>query len=260
MCYTFLKKFSKTFGQLHLEGANSLEFCRLFWNKDFFQKRHMVTHQKKCVSDRRFEEMHETIQNQKETIVKITAIMKERESHLCDTVSRYEKQIKNLTTIYENQIRDISSRLENVATKAATKSTNTNILKLENLTSEHLQNCAKLFKPEHISDVSSLAHFAASQIELLQQTSLEKQEDNKKVKDPKGKQLAYKFFSSIKNLKEISDTVQQQILSELGNVSDEERQTLFDQMTELIRIQKGTIKISQGEEHELKQEFINKLC
>ena len=80
-------------------------------------------------------------------------------------------------------------------------------------------------------------------------------------KDPKGKKLAIKFFSSIKDCDEIINSVRDQILSELNpEVSDIERQYIFDRMNEIIKVEKGVKKISEGEEHELKEVFVAKLC
>lgn len=236
---------------LEKQGKQVDEFPCKQCCKIFYSKRYLQNHQIKCNIGNKLEDLNKIIESQKETIVRLTTIIKERQSFIEDL---------------KTQNKDLAEKLQSVAIKGATKSTNTNILRLENLTDEHLQKCAKLLRAEHITDVSSLAKFAADHsfkdrviATDHSRKTLAFKKDGKVVKDHKGKQLAIKFFSSIKD-QNITKAVQDQIFAEIGNVSDTERQELFDQMDVIMRIEKGTLKISQGEEHELKQEFINRLC
>lgn len=258
---TFTSKISLSVHQkrakycLEKQGKQVKEFHCKHCDKIFYEKRRHDNHVNICSAKNKTLEMSEIIQQKEETIIKLTTMLHERETYT-----------RNLIDRYEAQIRDLNSRLENVAIKGATKSTNTNILKLENLTDEHLKNCARLLTAEHVSDVSSLAKFAADhsfkdRVITTDQSrkTLAYKKDGKVVKDPKGKQLAIKFFSSIKD-QDITKSIQDQIFREMGDVSDEERKELFERMDQIIKIEKGIIEISQGETHDLKEEFIHKLC
>jgi hypothetical protein len=230
--------------------------------KKFQRKQRLAEHEEKCNVQGQLEEMKRKIRDQKEIITKLSTILREREDHL-------REQIRNLTKNYEAQIRDLTSKLENVAIKGVTKSTNTNILKLECLTDEHLKESARLLTAKDVIDATALAKFAAETsfknrvlpTDIARKTLTWRKANGKMSKDPKGKKLAVKFFSSIKDCDEIINSVRDQILSELNTeVSDIERQDIFDRMNEIIKVEKGVKKISEGEEHELKEEFVAKLC
>lgn len=226
--------------------------------KTFQSKQRLADHEEKCNVQGQLEELNKKIRDQKEIILKLSTILREREDSL-------REQIKS----YQAQIRDLTSKLENVAIKGVMKSTNTNILKLECLTDEHLRDCAKLLTAEDITDATALAKFAVKTsfknrvipTDIARKTLMWRKDNGKMSKDPKGKKLAVKFFSSIKDCDEIINSVRDQILSELTpEVSDIERQYIFDRMNEIIKVEKGVKKISEGEEHELKEEFVAKLC
>jgi len=226
--------------------------------KTFQSKQRLAEHEEKCNIYNKVEELNKKIRDQKEIITKLSTILREREDHL-------REQIKG----YQAQIRDLTSKLENVAIKGVTKSTNTNILKLECLTDEHLKESARLLTAKDVIDATALAKFAAETsfknrvlpTDIAKKTLTWRKANGKMSKDPKGKKLAVKFFSSIKDCDEIINSVRDQILSELNTeVSDIERQDIFDRMNEIIKVEKGVKKISEGEEHELKEEFVAKLC
>lgn len=258
---TFLNKISLNVHQkrakycLEKQGKQINEFPCKYCDKIFHENRRLQNHINVCSVKNKTAEMSDIIQKKEETIIRLTTMIQEKEKYMRDLIMRYEAQIK-----------DLNSRLENVAVKGATKSTNTNILKLENLTDDHMINCAKLLNAQHVTDVISLAKFAAdhsfkNRVITTDQSrkTLAYKKDGKLVKDPKGKILALKFFNSIKD-QDVTKSIQEQIFAEICNVSDEERQELFNRMDQIIKIEKGILKISEGEQHELKEEFIQKLC
>lgn len=138
-------------------------------------------------------------------------------------------------------------------------------------------------KPENIMNDLSLAEFAAkhsfkdrviptdmSRKTLMFKDDAVAEEDDMVVKDSKGKKLAKKFFKSVNVRSDLIETTRKQILDELINrseISDIEREDIINRMNHIIQVQKGVRQISKGEElertreeHELKEEFIAKLC
>lgn len=100
--------------------------------KVFYNKRYLFIHEEKCNIQDRVQEFNKQNQTQKETIIKLTTLLSERDIYIKEVENMHNSTILR----YENQIRDLTSRLENVAVKGATKPTNTNIIKLEYLTDE----------------------------------------------------------------------------------------------------------------------------
>lgn len=239
---------------LEKQGVIPQKFECTICDKTFYQKRYLLSHLEKCNSEIVIGNYKKIIGEQKETISNIT----EREKLLRIQIEKYESIIQDLT-----------NKLENVAIKGATKPTNTNIIKLECLTRTHMEDCAKLITDNDILNYDNLAKFAVENsfknrvvtTDLSRKTLTYKNENGKITKDPKGKKLAVMFFSSIKDCDSMIDRVKNIILSELTDkTSDREREYIFNRMNEIIKVYKGVKKISEGEEHTLKEEFIDKLC
>ena len=239
---------------LEKQGVHPEKFTCTICNKIFYQKRYLLSHTEKCNSEIAIENYKKIIGEQKEAI--------------SNTLER-EKLLKQQVEKYESIIQDLTNKLENVAIKGATKATNTNIIKLECLTQSHLQDCARLITDNDILNYDNLAKFAVENsfknrvvtTDLSRKTLSYKNEDGKIKKDPKGKKLAVMFFSSIKDCDTMIDRVKNIILSELTDkTSDTEREYIFNRMNEIIKVYKGVKKISEGQENELKEEFIDKLC
>lgn len=243
---------------LKIQGKNPTLYTCDKCEKTFQHKHRLLIHMEKCDIKSQVEKLKETIQCQKETIIKLSTII----------VEKQEQIHKN-----EQHIKDLTNKLENVAIKGVTKSTNTNInnIKIECLTDEHLQNCAKLLTAKDIVDANSLARFAVENsfknrvypTDRSRKTLVWKKEDGKISKDPKGRQLAVKFFSSIKERDDVIVSVREQIveeLSKLGQVDEKEREYILDRMNQIVKVEKGVTKISADEEHELREEFVEKLC
>jgi uncharacterized coiled-coil protein SlyX len=251
-----------------------------YCQKVFYHKRYLSAHEEKCNIKDRLNEQNEKLteqnQTQKETIIKLTTLLDEHkatiekyENQHKATIERYENQHKATIERYESQIRDLTSRLENVAVKGATKPTNTNIIKLECLTDDHLKKCAELLTSKDILSVGALAEFASKNTfkdrvvvsDQSRKTLTYKNTEGKLTKDPKGKQLAIKFFMSIKDKESIMKETRDNIMEELkADRSPAEIQDIFNRMNEIISIEKGLKTVPEREEDELKEIFINKLC
>jgi uncharacterized coiled-coil protein SlyX len=233
--------------------VNDKTICKIC-NRNFSEKRQLNKHEEKCNLESRYEEQKMSNQKQREIIIKLSTMLKEKN----DLISKYEIQIKDLT-----------EKLENIAVKGATKSTNTNILKIECLTQDHLTQCANMITQKDMYSISTLAEFAknhsfkdrVSVSDQSRKTLLYKKENGKITKDPKGKQLATKFFTSIENKEHIISEIRDQIFDELkGDISETESQYILSRMTDLINIEKGIKKVAKGEEEDIRDEFVNKLC
>lgn len=234
---------------------NDKTICKIC-NRNFSEKRHLQKHEEKCNLDSRYEEEKKSSQKQREIIIKLSTMLKEKN----DLISKYEMQIKDLT-----------EKLENIAVKGATKSTlttntNNNIL---TLTQDHLVQCANMITHKDMQSLSTLAEFAKNHTfkdrafvsDQARKTLLYKKEDGKMTKDPKGKQLAVKFFTSIENKEYIISEIRDQIYDELkGEISEAEAQYLLSRMTDLVEIEKGIKKVVKNEEEEIRDQFVSKLC
>jgi uncharacterized coiled-coil protein SlyX len=246
-------------------GEEAIQLQCKHCQKIFYHTRYLYIHEEKCNIQDRFEQLNEQNQTQKETIIKLTTLLDEHKA----TIERYENQHKATIERYESQIRDLTSRLENVAVKGATKPTNTNIIKLECLTDDHLKKCAELLTSKDILSVGALAEFASKNTfkdrvvvsDQSRKTLTYKNTEGKLTKDPKGKQLAIKFFLSIKDKESIMKETRDNIMEELkADRSPAEIQDIFNRMNEIISIEKGLKTVPEREEDELKEIFINKLC
>lgn len=246
------------------EEAEQLQ-CK-FCQKVFYNKRYLSIHEEKCNIQDRVQELNEQNQTQKETIIKLTTLLDERDTYIKELENRHNSTIQR----YENQIRDLTSRLENVAVKGATKpTTNTNIIKLECLTDEHFKNCADLLTSKDILSIEALAEFASKNTfkdravvsDQSRKTITYKNNNGILTKDPKGKQLAMKFFLSIKDKESIMKETRDKIMDELkADRTPAEVQDIFNRMNEIISIEKGLKTVPVGEETQLKEIFIAKLC
>jgi len=237
-------------------------------DRQFAEKRSLEGHRRKCNLTVLNETLNSEAMQQKKIIAELTTIMKERENNSREREELLKAQIRDLSA----QVRDLSARLENVAIKGVTKSTNTNIIKMECLTPEHLQDCAKLLGPKDVANASTLAKFAVDNsfknrvvaTDRTRKTLSWKDTDGVVRKDRRGKTLANKFFESIRDKDAVVEAVHKQIYTELdslGNdIPDDEREGILNRMSEIIKIQKGIKKISAGEEHEIREEFVAKLC
>lgn len=112
---------------LEKRGQQQLLFTCEMCSKTFTEKRYLQTHESKCDAIKSTVlSLRKELQESKEENIKLKAIIAERDSQVM---------------LLREQVKDLSSRLENVAIKSSLKPTynNTNNLKLERLTDQHLK-------------------------------------------------------------------------------------------------------------------------
>ena len=250
---------------LDIQGKNSnnIIYTCSDCNKQFYQKLCLSNHKKKCIVEQLIKK-NDNLQHILHEKDKTEADLRGRERCLLRQLEEYKQQVESLI-----------SRLENVAVVGATKSTTTtnNTIKLEMLTDEHLTNCARLLTENDIMSINSIAKFAVKHslkdrviaTDRARKTLSYKNEDGFILKDPLGRQVANRFFASIKNnglpmTTDIKDKLIQELKDKGIDMDEADFELLQTKVNDIINIETGIKKCSENEETDIRQEFVEMLC
>ena len=231
--------------------------------RNMSDKRQLERHQEKCSIAKKVEDYKIELNN-------LQKINTEHEKTIAVLQEKLKQSEQSKLELRQTN-QDLQNQIKDIAVQGVKKSTTTNILKLESLTDEWLHKQAMLLTNEHLSQgVAGLAQFAVDnsfkdRVVCTDQSrkSLKYKENGKIIKDPKGKTLAKKFFSSIKSKTDnIIPEMIEKIKEELDNAGEEHEvfEMVKSKMEELISVEKGIKTITKGQEHELKEEFTRQMC
>lgn len=198
-------------------------------------------------------------------------------SQLKETIAKLTQKVEDLEKVNESQEKQIGVLMEHIrslADKGMSKSTTTNILKLKGALTEQIlqENLPNLTKAHIQQGVTGLAQYAAEYpfkgrvicTDLSRKNLKFMKENGTIVKDPRGKKLSQMFFASIKTkaediIPEIRTEIEEE-LNRIGKNDDGCIENICEQMHNIINIQKGIIKLSEGQEHEIKEDFMRQMC
>lgn len=223
--------------------------------KDFSEKRYLQTHEEICGKSR--QQLREQIR-----LLEQQLKMKDQQIRLLEQQKEDQKEL----------VQTLTDKLENVAVQGVKKHTVKNVLNLQEITPEHLAMCASLITNKHFESVENLAKFAVSNsfrdravCSDHSRNTIKYISQGKTKLDPKGKTLAKMFFNSIKEKSEdIIPKMREEIIGRMDSGTPEEKIKIFDEICEkmknLIDIEKGIKRVSEGEEHDLKEAFVKQLC
>jgi uncharacterized coiled-coil protein SlyX len=256
---------------LKLQGSQSKLNCK-FCEKSYSDKRRLLSHEEKCDKQNLFDPF---------TLNKRNIELEKKLKELEETIIKQEKQIVYLEAIkikndeiiakQDSQISDLTSKLKDIAVVGAKKHTHNNTINLEILSDSHLLECANKLTANDILNIENLAHFAMNNslknrviaTDRTRKTLSFKNENGLIVKDPKGHQIAQKFFTSIKDKDNVLKSARDEVFEEVNSVaqlSQAETDLVMSKMNMLIDIERGIKHISAGEEHKIKEEFVSILC
>ncbi len=233
------------------------EYC----GNSFKQKRNLVKHQKTtvfCLKIRREkDEKQKEIRYQNEIAI-LSVQLQER-----------DKIIKELN----DNIKTLQNKLENIALQSVKRPSNitNNIVSLQPLTSDWLNSQAVFLSREYIEKgISGYAEFAKNYslkdrvkcVDFSRKNFQFINGDGETVKDNKGNRICKLFFDSIKTQNEVLVTIiKEDILERVKDISSPvETNILLNMMTDIINISRGIKKVSEGENHDIRENFSRELC
>ncbi len=264
---------------LDLQGKHNDYICKSC-EKHFSSQKYLGKHQDKCETIQNIISRLETENKELKDTIKQKAVMnkdlRSKNNESDKQIAVQAQQIHDLTELTKIQavnIQELQDKLKDVAVQGVKKHsvmTTNNILKLEPMTQQWLVDQVQHLKLEHIKQGAVGYADFASQYSFKNRVvctdtsrkNLKYVENGSVVKDIRGKKLAQLFFTSIKSKNdEFMAVARNEILQELRASNDNERcSEINNQMLDIIRNEGGVNRLSQGQDHELRSEFVNHLC
>jgi hypothetical protein len=179
----------------------------------------------------------------------------------------------NLLSEKDKVIARLESRLENIAIELGKKPTTTNILNMKPLTDDWLKEQAQYLTQDVVRQgIEGYARFAVENSFKDRVVCTDFSRRKLKFKSPTkgvtndnyGVKLAKRFFTSIKDkndnyIQEIREEIEKQI-SSLESKTSIETRFILSRMSDLIKLEKGVIRMTKGEEEELRADFVRRIC
>lgn len=236
------------------------EYC----GNSFKQKKNLVKHQKTavfCLKIRSEKDVKQKEIKYQNEIAVLSVKLQER-----------DKIIKEL----KDDIKTLQNKLENIALQSVKRpnnvtNTTNNIVSLQPLTSDWLNSQALFLTREHIEKgISGYAEFAKNYslkdrvkcVDFSRKNFQFINGDGETVKDNRGNRICKLFFDSIKTQNEtLVNIIKEDILERVAHTSSPlETNILLNMMTDIINISRGIKKVSEGENHDIRENFSRELC
>jgi urease gamma subunit len=280
-CITCKKTFSNNSNlKHHIETA---KYCLKLRNKKVLNKKYPCTECKKVFLVKNSLDRH--------IIICQKVIDKKREEQHIKEINEYKEQLNKK----DEHIKELESKLENIALKAVTKSSTTNITQHNNridtinnlipLTDEHIKEQVEFFTLEHIKQgPSGFSQYALDYplknriacTDFARRKLKYKNADGQIVTDLNMNILSKKLFSALQSknrmlsyqyAQELQDFILNETINVREDMDEKEAETFtmknerfVDIITDIYSQVRQVNEISEGKKTELSEQFLKELC